>query len=215
MADLKKMCWLWGKIHRCVAIGCLCAALCAHTTGYAHGPSAGCIWHTSTLLCTYIATARCSPWELWAGVLITLLLLQASSPLCWKKSFVLLLASKTNRGKSAILAGIQQLWSGNPAMSSEFAPAGSRVPSRCFDTGPVQFWEEELICGVLQQGRSGYAVYHTQFHLPSGIRERMLGFYSLFTGSSAFPTKVQKSSRVCYWSNAHEFTMKLTAFTFF
>lgn len=143
------MCWFWEKIYRCVAISCLCAC----TTGYAHGPSAGCIWHTSTL-CMYISIAPCSPCELWAGVFITLLPLLASSPLCWKKSFVLFLASKTNWGKSAILAGIQQLWSGNPVTSSEFVPAGCRVPLLYFDTGPVQFWEEELICGVLQQGEA-------------------------------------------------------------
>lgn len=129
----------------------MCSTLCMYNL-YAHGPSAGCIWHTSTLLCTYISTARCSPCELWAGMFITLLLLLASSPLCWKKSFVLLLASKTNWGKSAIVARIQQPWSGNTVMSSEFVPAGCRVPLLYFDTGPMQFWEAELICDVLQQG---------------------------------------------------------------
>lgn len=64
-------------------------------------------------------------------------------------------------------------------------------------------------------GRSSDAVYHTQFHLPSGSRERVLGFSSLFPSSSVFPPRVQKSSRVRCWSNAHEFTLKWTAFTFF
>lgn len=64
-------------------------------------------------------------------------------------------------------------------------------------------------------GRSGDAAYHTQFHLPSGSREGVLGCSPLLPTSSVFPPKVQKSSCVCYWSNARAFTMKLIAFTFF
>lgn len=57
-------------------------------------------------------------------------------------------------------------------------------------------------------GRISDAIYPPQFHLPSGSRERVLGFSSLLPSSSVFPPKVQKSSHVPYWSNAHEFTMK-------
>lgn len=124
-----------------------------------------------------------------------------------------LLGSKTNRGKSAVLAGSQQPWSGNPVMSSEAVPAGRRVPSMYFDTGSMWFCGKELIYSGLQRGE--VVMLPIDARLPAGSRETMHGVSTLFWCSPVFSPEVQQSSNAHYWSNVGEFSMKLVTFTFF
>lgn len=182
----------------------MCSALCIH-----HQVSA---WAVSWvhLACIQVAVhvyINCTMVPLWAlswGVCHT-----ASSPglLPSPLEKIVCLACLP-----AILGGSQQPWSGKPVMSSEVVPAGRRMPSMYFDTGSMWFWGKELIYSGLQRGEM-WCRLSTLSSI--GLLETMLGFSALFLCPPVFSPKVQQSSNAWYWSNAHEFSMKLITFTLF
>lgn len=118
----------------------MCIALCIYNWINTQAVSWMSVAHIEVAVHIYINCMVLFLWALSRGVYHTTLSPGLLSPPS-EKSFVLLLASKINWGKSAILAGSQQPWLGNPVMS-EVVLAGHQctwTPVLCDSEGKNGF----------------------------------------------------------------------------
>lgn len=185
----------------------MCIALCAYSWINTRAVSWVSVAHIQVAVHMYINCMMLFLWALSWSVHHTTPPGLLSPPS--EKSFVLLLASKINWGKSAVLAGSQQPWLGNPVMS-KVVPAGRQctlTPVMCDSEGKNGFtviYSGEKWCRML--------MFSSICLLAAG---KTLGFLVLFLSFPIFSPKVQQNSNIHNWSNTQKFSMKLITFVFF